>query len=89
MIHGKTSTGFEFELAENVMDNMELVELMADITETGNPVALGAAMKMMLGAEQYKALCNHLRTEDGRVPVSAVSVAFTEVIKATQEPGKN
>lgn len=89
MIKGKTSTGFEFELDENVMDNMELVRAIAEMNETGNPLALDAAMKMMLGAEQYNTLCNHLRTEDGRVPVSAVSAAFAEVVKAAQEPGKN
>lgn len=89
MIKGKTESGFEFELHDDVMDNMELVELMVDINTSGNPVAMGNAMTAMLGAKQKKALYDHLRTEDGRVPVSKVSMAFVDVIKAAKEKGKN
>lgn len=89
MIKGKTESGFEFELHDDVMDDMELVDLMVDINTTGNPAALSNAMKAMLGAEQKKALYDHLRNEDGRVPVSEVSRAFVDVVKAAKEKGKN
>lgn len=89
MIKATTRSGYAFELAENTMDNMELVELMAEIQNDGNPVALAAAVKMMLGAEQQKALYNHVRAEDGRVPVTAISEAFVDIVKTLKDPGKN
>ena len=89
MIKAITRSNFEFELNENVMDNMELVDLVAEIQSDGNPAALAAAVKMMLGADQQKALYNHVRTEDGRVPVAAIADAFTDIVKAMQESGKN
>lgn len=89
MIQGKTESGFEFELHDEVMDNMELVDLMVDINTTGNPAALSAAMETMLGKDQKRALYDHLRNEDGRVPVSKLSAAFVDVVKAAKEKGKN
>lgn len=89
MIKGKTASGFNFKLYDNALDNMELVELMVDIQNTGNPLALGSALEMLLGEKQKKALYNHLRTEDGRVPVSAVSAAFVDIVKAAKNKGKN
>lgn len=87
MINGKTKSGFEFRLEENVLDNMELLELMVEI-QNGNPAALMPSLTMILGKEQKQALYNHLRTPDGRVPVKAVAEAFAE-IAAFAKTGKN
>ena len=87
MINRKTESGFEYELNENVLDNMELLELMVEI-QNGDPAALIPALKMILGDDQRKSLYNHLRTEDGRVPVAAVAAAFAEIVKAVKQ-GKN
>lgn len=89
MIKGKTATGFEFKLHDEALDNMELVELMAEIQDNGNPVALAKVLKLLLGEKQRNALYNHLRTKDGRVPVAAVSQAFVEIVKAAKNKGKN
>ena len=88
MITGKTATGFEFLLNENVLDNMELLELMVEV-QNGNPAALIPALTMVLGAEQRKTLYDHLRTGDGRVPVAAAAAAFAEIVKAAKNKGKN
>lgn len=87
MINGKTSTGFEFQLREQCMDDMELLELMMEI-QNGNPAALIPALKLLLGEEQRKRLYDHLRTEDGRVPVKATAKAFVEICQAARQ-GKN
>lgn len=87
MIKGKTNSGFEFQLNDNVLDNMELLELMVEV-QNGNPAALIPSFRMVLGDEQHKALYDHLRTEDGRVPVKAAAEAFAEIVK-TAKQGKN
>jgi hypothetical protein len=89
MIKGKTTTGFEFKLYDEALDNMELVELMAEIQDSGSPMALAKVLRLLLGEKQRTALYNHLRTKDGRVPVAAVSTAFVEIVKAAKQKGKN
>lgn len=84
----KLENGFKCEVDECVMDNMELAEDCAELQETGNPVLLGKVLTTLLGADQRKRLYDHIRTEDGRVPVAAASNAFAELVKGFKE-GKN
>ena len=42
------------------------------------PLALSAVVRMVLGPKR-KALYEHLRTEDGRVPVSAISQEIMDI----------
>lgn len=86
MIKGKTSSGFEFEIAEHVLDSMELLDAIVEADE--NPAALSNVVKMILPKEQQKDLYNHLRTEKGNVPIMAVAQEVAEIFSYTSE-GKN
>ena len=86
MITGRTSTGFEFSIDEKVLDDMELVDAIAE-TET-NPTAISTVLTLLLG-KRKKELYDHLRTEDGRVPVSSISEAVTEIFNAGGKETKN
>lgn len=77
----KIECGFACELQENVLDNMELLERLVEVEE-GHPAALIPALDMILGQEQRNALYDHLRTEDGRVPVKDTTRALAQIIKA-------
>ena len=88
MVRCETRTGFVCELDENVMDNMELLDVMAD-ESTEMAFRASAAVKMILGTEQRKKLYDHLRTGDGRVPVTAVNEAFEDILKSFGKNGKN
>ena len=87
MMCGKTKSGFEYSIDSNVMDNMELLDAVAEIDT--NPLALSKVLKMVLGEEQRKALYDHLRGEDGRVPVKAVSEEITDIFTSSGKTGKN
>ena len=80
MIKGITQSGFEFELDENIFDDFELVELFAKVDK--NPIFLGDLMEKFLGAEQKKALVEHLRDENGKVHTTAVMNALREIEEA-------
>lgn len=84
---GKTSTGFEFEINEHKLDDMEFLDALAEVDE--NPLALSKVIKAMLGDDQKKKLYNHLRTDEGRVPVKAVAKEIAEIMKISQEEVKN
>ena len=77
---GKTSTGFEFDIEDERLDDMELVDIMAEIDE--NPLLMPKLCKMLLGEEQKKRLYDHLRSEDGRVPIEATTNAIQEIINS-------
>ena len=86
MMKGRLSTGFEFQVDEKNLDNMEMVEAIAECDT--NPIAMTHVIKMLLGEEQKKRLYDHLRTEDGRVPIKAVSTAVVEIFNSAKK-GKN
>lgn len=83
----KLTNGFEVEISENAMENMELVDTLAEITDE-NPLAVSKVCSMVLG-DNKKALYEHLRTEDGRVPISEISKSIKEIFESFGESGKN
>ena len=75
MITAKTESGFSIELEESALDNMEVLDALSDLDE-GNPLAMSRLVVKLLGKDGKKRLYDHLRTEDGRVPASAVESAI-------------
>lgn len=88
MLKGTTSSGFKFEVSEDVLDNMELVDTLAEMQDD-NPLEVSKVVRIVLGPKQRSALYEHLRTEDGRVPVIAVSEAIMDIFNAFGQKGKN
>ena len=80
MINITMGDGFKIELDENVFDDFELVELYAKVAK--NPIWIGDLTKKLLGAEQKKALIEHLRDENGKVHTTAVMNALKEIEEA-------
>lgn len=87
MIKGITKSGFEYEISENVMDNMELVDILAD-DQTDMSFRVSRITGMILGKDQKRRLYDHHRTEDGRVPVEAVYEDIGEIFQSFKQ-GKN
>lgn len=86
MIKGTTSTGFEFELDENRLNNYELIDALAE-TSGDNPLSVAKVVNLLLG-DQKKDLLNHCRAEDGTVPIARVMEEITDIFKANKH-GKN
>ena len=75
---GKTSSGFDFEANESIMDDWEFIEDMA----AGTAVAEVRAAERVLGDKQYKKLKDHVRDKDGRVSFKAMDKELGEIIAA-------
>ena len=88
MRRGQLENGFEFEINEEALDDMELLDDMAE-AEGGNPFSLSKVMLKVLGKEQRDRLYDHLRTESGRVPIEAATTALADIMNAAGEEGKN
>lgn len=91
MISGKTTSGFEFNINETVMNDMEIVDALAS-AETGNVLEKASAVsvicKKVLG-DKRKELYDHVRTDDGRVPPEAIEREMLEIFNAFGDQGKN
>ena len=74
----KTSTGFVYKINENALNNFELLDLFAEVDE--NPLLLPKVIKLLLGEEDKKRLYDHVRLEDGTVPVDKISNELMEII---------
>ncbi|WP_010247754.1 hypothetical protein [Peptoniphilus rhinitidis] len=79
----KTSTGFVYKINENALNNFELLDLFAEVDE--NPLLLPKLLNMLLGEEMKKKLYDHVRLEDGTVPVDKVSNELMEIITGNAE----
>jgi len=87
MIRGKLESGFEYEVAEEVRDNMELLDAIVEAEE--NPLAVSKVVKLLLGENQRRKLYDHLRTDKGNVPILAVSNAVAEIFRGSGQAVKN
>ena len=85
---GKLKNGFEFDIDEKALDNMELIDAMAEAQED-DPGKFSKATLLLLGKEERKRLYDHLRADDGRVPIQSVADSFVEIFQALGDQGKN
>lgn len=87
MLKGETKSGFKFQIDEAIADDLELLE---DIARADKDVSVfPSVLEKILGAEQKKALYDHLRDENGRVSTKAAVEEFTEIMNIAGEETKN
>lgn len=76
----RSATGFECEFNPENLDNIELLEAIAESDE--NPKASVRMVELMfLGTNGKKALYDFLRDEDGRVSTKAVAEVIAEIFE--------
>ena len=83
--HVKTKTGFEIDVDEDCLDDAEVFDALADM-QAGNAIAIPVVIDKICGGAK-KALYDHCRLENGRVPLQKVSDEIGEIIEAIN--GKN
>ena len=88
MKKGKTTSGFKYEIDEKVLDDMELIDAMA-ASYGEDPTQISTVVVKIFGADQRKRLYDHVRTDDGRVPITEVANIITEIIESLGDDGKN
>lgn len=76
MLTGVTSSGFEYEITDDRLNNMELIDALTEFDDTENKgdkaIVISRVCRLMLGKEQKKALYDHLREPEGNVPIEKV-----------------
>ena len=80
----KLKDGFETEILEENVGDWEFLEVLSDIDE-GEEGLIVKAARMLLGKEGVKSLKEHLRNEQGKVPVMTMVNALHELMESVNE----
>lgn len=85
-IKGTTSSGFQYELTEESLDNYELLEILSEI-DNGDQSKLPIMIEMFLGTEQKEALKEHIRSKsnNGKVSSTRIFEEVSEIFEQTKE----
>lgn len=88
MITGKTSSGFEFSVSENLKTDFRFVAAYADTqsdSEGEQAKGLVQLLNVVLGKNGAAALQRHVALEDGTVPIKQLMAELGEIIRAASE----
>lgn len=90
MLTGVTSSGFQYEITDDRLNNMELISALRKFDKSENDgdkaLVMDEVSSLLLGEKQKAALYEHLRTPEGNVPIPAFmediqSIVFNEKAK--------
>ena len=76
-----------FMLICSALDDYELLEDLCEM-DAGNVAKMSSMLNRLIGTEQKERLKEHLRTENGRVPMSKMMIEIEEIFK-NAKAGKN
>ena len=82
MIKGKTKSGFNYHINENVLQDYELLEAIAETEK--NPIFITKVVRMLLGDDTDK-LKEHVRDENGHVSIEKMNVEITEIFQSQKK----
>ena len=81
MVDGKTKSGFEFSINENIFKDWEFTELIDTLRIGGGTMKeINRVYIMVLGEEGFNNLKEHIRKEYGYVDIEAMKTEFNEII---------
>lgn len=73
--------GFELDIDTTVFADFEFLESLADVAN-GEPANVIRPFRLLFAGDTYQKVKDHLRDDDGRVPVTAMSAFLAKVVKA-------
>lgn len=76
-----TSTGFSCDIDETCIDDLELFDMIVEM-EGGNAKMTPKVITKILGEEGKRALYDHVRDAQGRVPMGAAAAELTQIFEA-------
>ena len=92
MIKGKTSTGFEYEVNENIRKDYRFVTALAKLHSKNEAKAIDAystVVSLLLGENGEEDLCQHVMDEDGIVNFTRLGEEVAEILQLLPNDLKN
>ena len=78
-----TESGYTVSVDEEKLDDMRFVDALAELQDNG--LALPRVMDMVFTEEDKQRLYDHVRTDDGRVPIEKTTSELCEVVRALEK----
>lgn len=86
MIKSKTTSGFEYQVDERLMQNFRFVRLLREWQN--NNLAQVDVLDFMLGKEQAEALQEHVANKEGFVDSQKIADEMNEMFETLSEKSK-
>lgn len=86
MIEGKTRSGFKFSLDEEKLDDMEILEYLAEVEDDLSQ--LPKLLEIFLGAEQKQRLYNFVKKKEGRVSIKTTYEILLDIFAEAGDQNK-
>lgn len=83
VITGKTKTGFEYEIDKKILNDYELLEEIDNIGKS--PLIIIKLLKRLLKEEQLEKLKEHIRNEEGIVPIDKMEKELIDIFDGINE----
>nr|DAX42183.1 MAG TPA: hypothetical protein [Caudoviricetes sp.] len=83
VITGKTKTGFEYNIDKKILNDYELLEEIDNIGK--NPVIIIKLLRRLLQEEQLEKLKEHIRNEEGMVPIDKMEKELEDIFNGINE----
>lgn len=74
-----TKSGFCVSVDMDMLDNVEFLDALAELSESG--LGMSKIATMLLGTDGKKTLYNHVRSAKGTVPAEKLMNEFTEIME--------
>lgn len=81
---GKTESGFEFNIDESNLDDMNFVDALSDLVSGDDITAISRVANYLFGKDQKKRLYKHLagRDEKGKVRLEAFTKEIVDILNS-------
>jgi hypothetical protein len=89
---GTTSSGFEFNVSDKIGSDYRLQKVITSYekgSETDKLCSLVEMVKVLLGDDGEAALCEHVKEEDGTVPIQRITQEVVEIFNLAKAELKN
>lgn len=86
MIEGKTRSGFKFSLDEEKLDDMEILEYLAEVEDDLSQ--LPKLLEIFLGAEQKQRLYDFVKKKEGRVSIKTTYEILLDIFAEAGDQNK-
>lgn len=88
MIQGTTKSGFAYEISDDALNDMRVVDALAEL-DIDNPslipINLSKVATLLLGANGKSALYKHIADENGAVRMDRFLEEMTEILSAKED----
>ena len=79
-INGKTKSGFTYSINDNLTDDWDFLESMANLSETNSSYAEIRVAEHLLDKDQLKKLKDHCKEEDGHISFKRMDEEIGEIL---------